>query len=157
MAASGENPVSEFTQESLLTKAFPTLFPSGAGDLTSRRYRLHSTPSISDIVAYSTQFVDGRLPSHPEFRSFMLFKMAKRTYSELSYSFSQNRSWSQRSDVWRIGKRNSRTIDKTIGAIHIISREKQLLEASETMRVGVNNRQHCSFANLFRHFLSHRC
>ena len=62
----GGMPLNEFTTEGYFTCAFPTLFPTGAGDFLGQR----QVPVT--IGNYFKQYDDGHFARHPRFRFFAL-------------------------------------------------------------------------------------
>lgn len=73
----GEVPVSEFQEEGLFTKCFPTLFPTGSGDPTSLDYGILQEVKKAEEYKYLLHFEDGRFAQHPRFRYF-IFSMIQR-------------------------------------------------------------------------------
>ena len=65
----GSTPISEFTTEGYWTQAFPTLFPTGAGDFRSPRVR---SVTLADYQKHLMRYKDGRFAQHPRFRYFAL-------------------------------------------------------------------------------------
>ena len=65
----GSTPISEFTIEGYWTQAFPTLFPTGAGDFRSPRVR---SVTLADYLKHLMRYKDGRFAQHPRFRYFAL-------------------------------------------------------------------------------------
>ena len=65
----GENPLNEFHSEGYITKAFPTLFPTGAADFTAPRVR---PVTIGYYLKHLMMYCDGRFAKHPRFRYFAL-------------------------------------------------------------------------------------
>ena len=65
----GSTPISEFTTEGYWTQAFPTLFPTGAGDFRSPRVR---SVTLADYLKHLMRYKDGRFAQHPRFRYFAL-------------------------------------------------------------------------------------
>ena len=53
----GSTPISEFTTEGYWTQAFPTLFPTGAGDFRSPRVR---SVTLADYLKHLMRYKDGR-------------------------------------------------------------------------------------------------
>ena len=65
----GGAPLNEFTTEGYFTCAFPTLFPTGAGDFLG----LRQVPvTIGNYIKHLMQYDDGRFTKHPRFRYFAL-------------------------------------------------------------------------------------
>ena len=65
----GGVPLNEFTTEGYFTCAFPTLFPTGAGDFLS----LRQVPvTIGNYIKDLMQYDDGRFAKHPRFRYIAL-------------------------------------------------------------------------------------
>lgn len=62
---SGTMPVNEFHTEGYMTCAFPTLFPTDAGDFTAPRER---QVTVGICFKYVFLYKDGRFPQHPRFR-----------------------------------------------------------------------------------------
>lgn len=85
-----DDPVSEFSEECLLTKAFPTLFPTPAGDPTSRSYGVKKAPRTAEALAYLMHFADGRFARHPRFRYFVLNKWQREQTLQSSSVFVRN-------------------------------------------------------------------
>ena len=67
--SAGGMPLNEFTTEGYFTCAFPTLFPTGAGDSLGQR---QVQVTISNYFKYLMQYDDGRFAQHPRFRFFAL-------------------------------------------------------------------------------------
>ena len=65
----GGMPLNEFTTEGYFTCAFPTLFPTGAGDFLSQR---QVPVTIGNYFKHLMQYDDGRFARHPRFRFFAL-------------------------------------------------------------------------------------
>lgn len=72
----GNSPVSEFTTEGYISRAFPTLFPTGAADLLSPRlHQIKPNPYFKYLMKYK----DGRFARHPRFRFFAMNSMMRWT------------------------------------------------------------------------------
>ena len=65
----GGMPLNEFTTEGYFTCAFPTLFPTGAGDFLGQR---QVQVTIGNYFKHMMQYDDGRFSQHPRFRFFAL-------------------------------------------------------------------------------------
>ena len=65
----GGVPLNEFTTEGYFTCAFPTLFPTGAGDFLGQR---QVPVTIGNYFKHLMQYDDGRFARHPRFRFFAL-------------------------------------------------------------------------------------
>ena len=65
----GGMPLNEFTTEGYFTCAFPTLFPTGAGDFLGQR---QIPANIGNYFKHLLQYNDGRFARHPRFRFFAL-------------------------------------------------------------------------------------
>ena len=65
----GGVPLNEFTTEGYFTCAFPTLFPTGAGDFLGQR---PVQVTIGNYFKHLMQYNDGRFARHPRFRFFAL-------------------------------------------------------------------------------------
>ena len=65
----GGMPLNEFTTEGYFTCAFPTLFPTGAGDFLGQR---QVPVTIGNYFKHLLQYDDGRFARHPRFRFFAL-------------------------------------------------------------------------------------
>ena len=65
----GDMPINEFRTEGYMTRAFPTLFPTGAADFSAPRIR-HVT--IGYYFKHLLMYQDGRFAQHPRFRYFAL-------------------------------------------------------------------------------------
>ena len=65
----GGIPLNEFTTEGYFTCAFPTLFPTGAGDFLGQR-QVQAT--IGNYFKHLLQYDDGRFARHPRFHFFAL-------------------------------------------------------------------------------------
>ena len=65
----GGVPLNEFTTEGYFTCAFPTLFPTGAGDFLGQR---QVQVTIGNYFKHLMQYDDGRFARHPRFRFFAL-------------------------------------------------------------------------------------
>ena len=63
------NPVNEFTTEGYISSAFPTLFPTGAGDFVAPRQR---TITVGNYFKHLMLYHDQRFAKHPRFRYFAL-------------------------------------------------------------------------------------
>ncbi len=66
---SGDTPVNEFQTEGYITCAFPTLFPTGAGDFVAPRPR---TVTAGNYFKHLMMYGDGQFAKHPRFRYFAL-------------------------------------------------------------------------------------
>ncbi len=66
---SGDTPVNEFQTEGYITCAFPTLFPTGAGDFVVPRPR---TVTAGNYFKHLMMYGDGQFAKHPRFRYFAL-------------------------------------------------------------------------------------
>ena len=65
----GDKPISEFTTEGYISRAFPTLFPFGKADLHSPRlHQVRPNPYFKYLMKYK----DGRFAKHPRFRYFAM-------------------------------------------------------------------------------------
>ena len=60
------NPVNEFTTEGYISSAFPTLFPTGAGDFVAR------SVTVGNYFKHLMLYHDQRFAKHPRFRYFAL-------------------------------------------------------------------------------------
>ena len=65
----GEVPVNEFTTEGYISCAFPTLFPTGAGDFLAPRQRV---VTVGHYFTHLMKYGEGRFAKHPRFRYFAL-------------------------------------------------------------------------------------
>ena len=65
----GDMPINEFRTEGYMTRAFPTLFPTGAADFSAPRIQ-HVT--IGYYFKHLLMYRDGRFAQHPRFRYFAL-------------------------------------------------------------------------------------
>ena len=65
----GDSPLNEFHSEGYITRAFPTLFPTGAADFTAPRVR---PVTIGYYLKHLMLYQDGRFAKHPRFRYFAL-------------------------------------------------------------------------------------
>ena len=65
----GDIPINEFRTEGYMTRAFPTLFPTGTADFSAPRIR-HVT--IGYYFKHLLMYRDGRFAQHPRFRYFAL-------------------------------------------------------------------------------------
>ena len=65
----GGMPLNEFTTEGYFTCAFPTLFPTGAGDFLGQR---QVPVTIGNYFKHLMQYDDSRFARHPRFRYFAL-------------------------------------------------------------------------------------
>ena len=65
----GGMPLNDFTTEGYFTCAFPTLFPTGAGDFLGQR---QIPVTIGNYFKHLMQYSDGRFAQHPRFRFFAL-------------------------------------------------------------------------------------
>ena len=63
----GEVPINEFTTEGYFSCAFPTLFPTGAGDFSGQR---QNEITIGNYFKHLMMYDDGRFAKHPRFRFF---------------------------------------------------------------------------------------
>ena len=61
--------INEFTTEGYFSCAFPTLFPTGAGDFSGQR---QNQVTICNYFKYLTMYDDNRFSKHPRFRFFAL-------------------------------------------------------------------------------------
>lgn len=66
---SGDTPINEFTTEGYISCAFPTLFPTGAGDFVAPR---HHTITAGNYFKHLIMYGDGHFAKHPRFRYFAL-------------------------------------------------------------------------------------
>lgn len=64
-----DSPVNEFVTEGYMSCAFPTLFPTGAGDFLAPRER---TVTVGNYFKHLMRFDEGRFARHPRFRYFAL-------------------------------------------------------------------------------------
>ena len=69
MASIGGVPINEFTTEGYFSCAFPTLFPTGAGDFSGQR---QNQVTIGNYLKHLTMYDDNRFTKHPRFRFFGL-------------------------------------------------------------------------------------
>ena len=65
----GGTPINEFTTEGYFSCAFPTVFPTRAGDFSGQR---QNQVTISNYFKHLIMYADGRFATHPRFRSFAL-------------------------------------------------------------------------------------
>ena len=65
----GDTPVNEFNTEGYMSCAFPTLFPTGAGDFLAPRERV---VTVGNYFKHLIRCDDGRFARHPHFRYFAL-------------------------------------------------------------------------------------
>ncbi len=65
----GDTPVNEFQTEGYITCAFPTLFPTGAGDFVAPR---PCTATAGNYFKRLMMYGDGQFGKHPRFRYFAL-------------------------------------------------------------------------------------
>ena len=66
---SGDEPINEFSTEGYISCAFPTLFPTGAGDFVAPR---HHTVTAGQYFKHLLMYGDGQFAKHPRFRYFAL-------------------------------------------------------------------------------------
>ena len=69
VASIGGVPIKEFTTEGYFSCAFPTLFPTGAGDFSGQR---QNQVTIGNYFKHLTMYDDNRFGKHPRFRFFAL-------------------------------------------------------------------------------------
>ena len=69
VASIGGLPINEFTTEGYFSCAFPTLFPTGAGDFSGQR---QNQVTIGNYFKHLTMYDDNRFAKHPRFRFFAL-------------------------------------------------------------------------------------
>ena len=69
VASIGGVPINEFTTEGYFSCAFPTLFPTGAGDFSGQR---QNQVTIGNCFKHLTMYDDNRFAKHPRFRFFAL-------------------------------------------------------------------------------------
>ena len=69
MASIGGVPINEFTTEGYFSCAFPTLFPTGAGDFSGQR---QNQVTIGNYFKHLMMYDDNRFAKHPRFRFFAL-------------------------------------------------------------------------------------
>ena len=69
VASIGGVPINEFTTEGYFSCAFPTLFPTGAGDFSGQR---QNQVTIGNYFKHLTMYDDNRFAKHPRFRFFAL-------------------------------------------------------------------------------------
>ena len=62
-------PINEFVTEGYISCAFPTLFPTGAGDFLAPRERV---VTVGNYFKHLMRYDDGRFARHPRFRYFAL-------------------------------------------------------------------------------------
>ena len=65
----GGAPINEFTTEGYFSCAFPTLFPTGAGDFSGQR---QNQVTIGNYFKHLMMYDDSRFAKHPRFRFFAL-------------------------------------------------------------------------------------
>ena len=65
----GDEPINEFTTEGYMTCAFPTLFPTGAGDFLAPR---QNTVTVRNYFKHLMMYGDGQFTKHPRFHFFAL-------------------------------------------------------------------------------------
>ena len=65
----GDAPINEFSTEGYISCAFPTLFPTGAGDFVAPR---HHTVTAGNYFKHLMMYGDGQFAKHPRFRYFAL-------------------------------------------------------------------------------------
>lgn len=65
----GDAPINEFSTEGYISCAFPTLFPTGAGDFVAPR---HHTVTAGNYFKHLIMYGDGQFAKHPRFRYFAL-------------------------------------------------------------------------------------
>ena len=65
----GGVPINEFTTEGYFSCAFPTLFPTGAGDFSGQR---QNQVTIGNYFKHLIMYDDNRFAKHPRFRFFAL-------------------------------------------------------------------------------------
>ena len=65
----GEQPINEFTTEGYMSCAFPTLFPTGAGDFVAPRL---NAVTVGNFFKHLMMYGDGQFAKHPRFRYFAL-------------------------------------------------------------------------------------
>ena len=63
----GNTPLNEFISEGYMTRAFPTLFPTGDADFLGCRLR---KITIGEYFKHLTKYEDGRFARHPRFKYF---------------------------------------------------------------------------------------
>ena len=66
---SRDEPINEFSTEGYISCAFPTLFPTGAGDFVAPR---HHTVTAGCYFKHLLMYGDGQFAKHPRFRYFAL-------------------------------------------------------------------------------------
>ena len=69
VASIGGVPINEFTTEGYFSCAFPTLFPTGAGDFSGQR---QNQVTIGNYFKHLMMYDDNRFAKHPRFRFFAL-------------------------------------------------------------------------------------
>ena len=69
VASIGGVPINEFTTEGYFSCAFPTLFPTGAGDFSGQ---CQNQVTIGNYFKHLTMYDDNRFAKHPRFRFFAL-------------------------------------------------------------------------------------
>ena len=69
VASIGGVPINEFTTEGYFSCAFPTLFPTGAGDFSGQR---QNQVTIGNYFKHLMMYDDKRFAKHPRFRFFAL-------------------------------------------------------------------------------------
>ena len=67
MVSIGGVPINEFTTEGYFSCAFPTLFPTGAGDFSGQR---QNQVTIGNYFKHLMMYDDNRFAKHPRFRFF---------------------------------------------------------------------------------------
>ena len=65
----GEQPINEFTTEGYMSCAFPTLFPTGAGDFVAPRL---NAVTVGNFFKHLMMYGDGQFAKHPRSRYFAL-------------------------------------------------------------------------------------
>ena len=69
VASIGGVPINEFTTEGYFSCAFPTLFPTGMGDISGQR---QNQVTIGNYFKHLMMYDDKRFAKHPRFRFFAL-------------------------------------------------------------------------------------
>ena len=69
VASIGGVPINEFTTEGYFSCAFPTLFPTGAGDFSGQR---QNQVTIGNYFKHLMMYDDKRFAKHPRFRFFAI-------------------------------------------------------------------------------------
>ena len=69
VASIGGVPINEFATDGYFSCAFPTLFPTGAGDFSGQR---QNQVTIGNYFKHLTMYDDNRFAKHPRFRFFAL-------------------------------------------------------------------------------------